>query len=105
MREIEDWRRKIDQTDDKLLELLNRRTQFTSAIGELKREHDVALYDPERENTIFERLASINQGPLSSDAVQRIFERIIDESRHAQKLIMDRNAETQKSRQPKEKKS
>lgn len=94
--DIENWRHEIDKIDKELLELLNKRAQFTIEIGKIKQKLALRVYDPERERVIFARLETLNTGPLSNQAVHRLFERIIDESRHLEKEIMlPGNAKTQ----------
>lgn len=85
MKDIAEWREKIDAVDAELLQLLNRRAGYTVAIGHIKRAHDMPIYDPKREKQILQALAAKNPGPLSESAIQRLFERIIDESRLLEK--------------------
>lgn len=85
MKEIADWRLKIDEVDAEILQLLNKRAGFTVAIGHIKRKFDMPIYDPAREKKILHALAEKNPGPLSEKAIQRLFERIIDESRQLEK--------------------
>ena len=82
---IEDWRHRIDEIDSKLLRLLNERAQYSIAIGEVKKKQNIPVYAPEREKGIINRILSENAGPLPSDSVRAIFERIIDESRKLEK--------------------
>jgi len=86
--DIEAWRRRIDEIDQQLLQLLNERARCTMEIGRIKKRKKLAIYDPERERAIFERLETQNHGPLSQQAVRRLFERIIDESRHLEKDVI-----------------
>ncbi len=83
--DIEDWRREIDDIDLQVLKLLNKRAEYSIAIGDLKFERNLPVYSPEREKLIIERLIDKNPGPLTGDSVRRIFERIIDESRKLEK--------------------
>jgi chorismate mutase/prephenate dehydratase len=53
---LDDLRRGIDGIDDEILDLLEKRARLAGEIGEQKRASDQALYDPERERRIFERL-------------------------------------------------
>ena len=78
-------RERIDAIDRRLVELLNERTSIVEEIGRVKQEANLAIYEPKRENEVFDNITSHNQGPLSSDGVKRIFERIIDEMRRVQK--------------------
>jgi chorismate mutase-like protein len=83
---LEDCRIRIDALDLKLLELLNRRTQIVEEIGRVKQELGLPIYEPRREDDVYRNVVKHNQGPLSEDALRRIFERIIDEMRSLQKM-------------------
>jgi chorismate mutase len=87
---IEDWRRKIDEIDRKLVELLNERSKCAIEIGKLKRALNLRVYDPEREREILQRIKEVNPGPLDGDGLQRLFERIIDECRHIERTEKDK---------------
>ena len=88
--DIEDWRRKIDGVDLRILELLNRRAEFSVQIGHLKNQRQLPIHSPDREKEIILRIVNGNPGPLSGDGVRRIFERIIDESRKLEKDELDK---------------
>ena len=79
-------REQIDELDLALLRILNERTTIVENIGRIKQELQLAIYEPKREDQVFENVVGHNQGPLPHDAVKRIFERIIDEMRTVQKL-------------------
>ena len=81
-------RDRIDQIDAQLVELLNQRTSIVEEIGRIKQHLTLGIYEPKREEEVFENVIGHNQGPLPHDAVKRIFERIIDEMRTVQKLKM-----------------
>jgi chorismate mutase len=78
-------RDRIDELDRRLVDLLNERTSVVEEIGRIKKEADLAIYEPSREGQVFENVTLHNRGPLSSDGLKRIFERIIDEMRRIQK--------------------
>jgi chorismate mutase len=86
--DISEWRRKIDQIDLKLVELLNERTQCSVEIGRWKHGQGHPAYDPEREKEILERVSRASKGPLEPGAVKRLFERIIDEARRAARIAV-----------------
>jgi chorismate mutase len=83
--DISDWRKQIDEIDRKLVELISKRAQAAHEIGKLKRTAGLAIYEPDRERTVFEKVLSVNQGPLSEVDLLRIYERIIDVMRQIQK--------------------
>ena len=91
---IEEWRRKIDEIDTKLVELLNERSKCAIEIGQIKRAQDLRVYDPEREREILRRIKEVNAGPLDGDGLQRLFERIIDECRHIERLEREKGKDT-----------
>lgn len=88
---LEDWRRRIDEIDRKLVELLNDRSQCALEIGKIKQEQGLPLYQPDREKEVLQNAARINSGPLSDAAIRRLFERIIDEARSAEREAMHRD--------------
>jgi len=82
--QLADCRRQIDAVDLKIVELLNERTEIVHEIGRIKRQFALPVYEPKREDQVFENVTNHNCGPLSGDALKRIFERIIDEMRMIQ---------------------
>jgi len=82
---IEDWRKRIDEIDVKLLELLNERTRCVIEVGKIKKAQNVRIYDPEREREILRRMREQNLGPLDEEGLQRLFERVIDECRRIER--------------------
>lgn len=85
---IRDWRRRIDELDRKLVELLNERARCAIEIGHLKQAEHEPLYQPEREREVLENVERANTGPLSNSAIRRLFERIIDEARSVERAAM-----------------
>jgi chorismate mutase len=85
---LADWRRRIDEIDKKLVQLLNERSQCALEIGKLKQAANIPLYQPERENEVLANAEANNSGPLTDAAIRRLFERIIDEARAAERDAM-----------------
>ena len=83
---IEDWRTRIDEIDRKLVELLNERSRCAIEIGKIKSKLHMGVFDPEREREVVRHVQRENRGPLDADGIRRIFERIIDECRHSERL-------------------
>ena len=83
---IEDWRRKIDEIDRQLVQLLNERSKCAIEIGKIKHDLNLRVYDPEREGEILRRIKETNDGPLDDEGLQRLFERVIDECRRIERL-------------------
>ena len=90
---IEELRNRIDVIDEQLVRLLNVRVACAVEAGKLKHEAGLPIYQPEREAQV---LASVRKsavelsGPLTAEAVVRIFERVIDEARRAEREASSR---------------
>jgi chorismate mutase len=82
---IADWRKKIDELDRQIVELINLRAHAAHEIGKLKRNTSMPIYEPERERTIFENVQRANRGPLPESELRQVYERIIDVMRNIQK--------------------
>jgi len=83
--DIEDWRKKIDEVDRRLVELISERARAVVEIGKLKRDTSLPIYEPDRERIVFENVQKANRGPLPGRDLVRIYERIIDVMRNVQK--------------------
>lgn len=94
---LHEWRQRIDEIDRKLVELLNERSECALEIGRLKVEANLPLYQPEREKEVLLNAESHNLGPLSDAAIRRLFERIIDEARSAERSAMHADSIAKKS--------
>ena len=83
--DIADWRKKIDEIDRKLVELLNQRAQAAQEIGRLKRNTKMPIYEPDRERAVFDNVRQVSKGPLPELDLTQIYERIMDVMRKIQK--------------------
>jgi len=83
--DMSDWRKKIDELDRKLVELLSQRAHAAHAIGKLKRVASLPIYEPDREQEVFDNVRRLNPGPLPDHDLLNIYERIMDVMRQIQK--------------------
>lgn len=74
-------RERIDEIDRAVLQLLNERSRCANVIGHIKKQLDLPVYVPRREEEVIRNVMDNNQGPLPDEAVRRLFERVIDETR------------------------
>ena len=81
---IGDIRRQIDDVDDTILELINRRLNLAKRIGELKKNSGNQVVDSTRESSILKRLTANNKGPLNPNVLHHIFINIIAAGRAIQ---------------------
>lgn len=98
MNSLDEWRKKIDEIDLQLVKLLNERAHCAEEIGKLKLELGLDAYSPQREEEVMRNVTASNPGPLSTYAVRRLFERIIDESRSVERLLMIQRATSKRKR-------
>jgi chorismate mutase/prephenate dehydratase len=75
---LEDLRKKIDQIDAKLVELLNERAQVVIQIGKVKANGPV--YSPDREKQVLKRIAGLNKGPLPDKTLCAIWRELMSGS-------------------------
>ena len=84
--DIEHWRREIDEVDVELLRLLNVRARLALKVGALKKAAALPILDLDRERVVLERLQDLNDGPLDGRAVEKLFRRIIRESKRVESV-------------------
>ena len=90
---IDDLRNRIDVIDQQLVRLLNVWVACAVEVGRLKHDMGLAVYQPDREAQVLGAVrtaATELAGPLTAEAVVRIFERIIDEARRAERQESER---------------
>src|SRR2546426_139098 len=74
---LDDWRSRINDLDNQILDLLTQRAEAALQIGDLKRRQDAPSYAPEREADIVRRLTEQNDGPLAAEAVVAVWREIL----------------------------
>ena len=83
--DISDWRKKIDELDEQIVALISKRAEAAKAIGELKRRTELPVYEPKREQIVFEHVRKVNPGPLGDAEILHVYERIVDVMRTLQR--------------------
>jgi chorismate mutase len=83
--EIEDWRKKIDDLDEEIVKLISKRAEAAKAIGLAKRDKNLPVYEPKREQDVFAHVKSINPGPLGDLELIHVYERLMDVMRTLQR--------------------
>ena len=85
--ELKPLRRKIDQVDQKILNLLNERTGIVLTIGKIKQKNHEEVFAPQREKVLLEQLIKKNKGPFPAHALQSVFREILSASRSIQSPV------------------
>lgn len=83
------WRNEIDRVDEDLRRLFNERAHYAIEIGLEKRRLGLPIEVPEREAAIIRQMIADNHGPLDGDAIKRLFEAVISESRVAEQAMLE----------------
>ncbi len=75
---LDDLRKKIDHLDEKIIQLLNERTDVALKIGEVKKEKGSAIYAPDRESEVYSKIAKMaKDGPLPAEALKSVYREIM----------------------------
>lgn len=85
--EIRSLRSRIDEIDNEILSLLNKRAEVVLELGRLKSEGHLEAYDPDREEEIINRLRTMNSGPFPIESMSHVFREIISSCRFLVKPI------------------
>ena len=75
--EIQEHRAKIAEIDRQIVALLNKRAGHSLVIRGLKPGAHLGLYDPKREEEIFAKVNSYNEGPLYNENLREIYASIL----------------------------
>ena len=78
---MDELRARLDGIDNQILALLSKRAQIILQVADFKQQHNIPAHIPARETAIFERLRTTNPGPLSGEAIERIYRIVIEEMR------------------------
>lgn len=78
--ELNKFRRQIDEIDDQILELLNKRVEIAKEIGDFKRARGIEAYQPDREREIYDRLCKKNKGLFPNKILKIIYREIMSAS-------------------------
>ena len=70
-------RKRIDEINLTLVDLLSERAQLAQAAGRLKQAGGAPVHQPARERQVLERIIAHNRGPLTGAHLQRIFTEIM----------------------------
>lgn len=85
---IEEYRRQIDEADVQLLEALAARFKATDAIGRLKKDKDLPIFNPEREAELLKALNNLaSKYDLSPAFIEKLWSVVLEESKQRQLRI------------------
>ena len=85
--QIKNLRKQIDELDRAVVKTLNRRASLSKKIGEIKKQLKKAIYAPDREKEILQRIKDLNKGPLSQESLIAIYKQIMSSSYALEKKL------------------
>jgi chorismate mutase/prephenate dehydratase len=77
---IQELRKKIDEIDNKIVDLLNERARIVIDVGNIKKTEKLDFHSPLREREILERLTTRNTGPFPQDTLRAVYHEILSSS-------------------------
>ena len=85
MSDLNTLREKIEALNIEILKLLSERGEIAKQIGQEKRKQGTAIYDPEREKEMINKLLDLNDGPFDDNVIKQLFKEIFKASTELQK--------------------
>ncbi|MFH0875261.1 MAG: chorismate mutase [archaeon] len=86
--ELDKLRKKIDETDNKIIELVAKRMKTVKIIGEFKKKGNIGIVDSKRQSVVFEnRKKKAKALGLNVAAIEKIFKILVKESVILQKKM------------------
>ena len=90
---LETYRQQIDSVDQRLVELTQERARVVEDVGKIKREAHLPVTDAAREERVIRKAEELaKEGPLPSETVGRIYQKIVEEMRNWEASLNMSNA-------------
>jgi len=83
--DIKELREKIDDVDEDIVNLINKRTELVLEIGKQKSKTSDSVYAPHREKMIIDRIKELNPGPFPDSILEVIYKEIMSACRTLEK--------------------
>jgi chorismate mutase/prephenate dehydratase len=84
---IPEHRKAIDKLDAQIVRLLNDRTRHVLEIGEMKLKAGEEIYAPHRERAVLQRIAKLNEGPITGESLKAIYREIMSSALSLEKTM------------------
>ncbi|MCE5315355.1 MAG: prephenate dehydratase [Armatimonadota bacterium] len=85
--DISEYRKRIDDIDKQLVEMINERANCALEIGKMKDKGSKSIFAPEREKQVLGGVLKNNKGPLSDTTMSAIFREVVSACRALEKPI------------------
>jgi chorismate mutase/prephenate dehydratase len=77
---LDELRKRIDELDKELVELLNERARVVIEVGRHKNKTGKPVYAPDREKEVFEKITRANKGPLPDKCLVAVWRELMSGS-------------------------
>lgn len=71
-------REQVSDNDRAIVEAMNRRLELVERLWRYKRERDIDVLDPEREQWMLRYLTRANRGPLSAAGLEELYATVLE---------------------------
>lgn len=78
---LKDLRNQIDQIDNQIMDLLDKRFNITQQVGDYKKQHNIQVLDQNREKSISAKTSKYSHSPQ----IDNVYKAIMKESKSQQR--------------------
>ncbi|HZU36104.1 MAG TPA: prephenate dehydratase [Gemmataceae bacterium] len=80
-------RSQIDKLDLQILKVVNERARLAAEIGRLKTDQGSEVFNPAREEEVYQHVLEANKGPLDAATIRGVFREIMSGARALQRVL------------------
>jgi chorismate mutase/prephenate dehydratase len=88
MKFLDELRKKINDVDISMVNLLDERADLVKKIGDYKKKYDIPIYQPGREKEVKSRILSNSKKSFPTEALMHIFTEIVSAARSLEEPLM-----------------
>lgn len=89
MADLNDYRKEIDEIDEKLVSLFERRMNVVKKVAQYKKENNIEVFHKDRENLVFEKAISSLKDKSYTDEVVKFINATMEIGKGVQRRIID----------------
>jgi chorismate mutase/prephenate dehydratase len=86
-KDLDTLRQEINTIDEKIVQLLDERAELVKKIGEYKKNKNIPVYHPEREQEVRDRVLAVSRGIFPQKALIQIFTEIMSAARSLEETL------------------
>ena len=76
-KKLKELRNHVDTVDDQMVALMNERASLVLKIADVKNEHNVQIYSPDRAKQVYDRVTEKNKGPLPDKCLKAVYRELM----------------------------